>query len=125
MPRTGKIARLPEALREELNRRLYHGIPGRVLLAWLNDHPDVQNVLRHSFDGRPLNAPNLTHWKQGGYAEWQARKEIEAEVRKSSGNPASFESDCAAMVHRDDLVMTGPAKRKAKKEDRKEDAAHA
>jgi glutamate 5-kinase len=31
----------------------------------------------------------------------------------------------AAMVHRDDLVMTGAVRRSAKKEDRKEDAAHA
>src|SRR4051794_10430203 len=36
MNRTGKIARLPRSLRDELNRRLEHNIPGRTLVAWLN-----------------------------------------------------------------------------------------
>ncbi len=36
MARTGKIARLPRALREELNRHLDEGEAGVDLVAWLN-----------------------------------------------------------------------------------------
>jgi hypothetical protein len=76
VPRNGKIARLPERVREEINHRLNQGHPGRMILAWLNSHPEVKDVLHRSFDGRPLNAPNLTHWKQGGYGDWQIRRQI-------------------------------------------------
>jgi hypothetical protein len=46
MSRTGKIAKLPPELREELNRQLERGVPGRTLVVWLNAHPAVQEVLR-------------------------------------------------------------------------------
>jgi hypothetical protein len=36
MTRTGKIARLPRELRDELNRRLREGEPGIRLVEWLN-----------------------------------------------------------------------------------------
>ena len=42
--RTGKIARLPKAVREELNRRLQDGEPGTQLVEWLNSLPQVQRV---------------------------------------------------------------------------------
>ena len=65
---TGKIARLPRALRDQLNERLDHGQSGPDLLAWLNDHPDAQPVIAES--GSPINAQNLTNWRQGGYQLW-------------------------------------------------------
>jgi len=42
--RNGKIARLPRAVRQELNRRLDEGEQGKKLVAWLNAHGrrDVQ-----------------------------------------------------------------------------------
>jgi len=76
MTRIGKIARLPREIRGQLNRRLQDGEPGRQLVAWLNALPDVQAVLRRDFDGRPINEPNLTDWKQGGYCEWVTRQEV-------------------------------------------------
>ncbi|MCX6953518.1 MAG: hypothetical protein NTV51_15315 [Verrucomicrobia bacterium] len=66
----GKIARLPRALRDHLNRRLQEGDPGPRLLAWLNGRDDVQRILQAEFDGRPINAQNLSDWRRGGYAEW-------------------------------------------------------
>ena len=52
MARTGKIARLPREIREELNHHLECGLPGRELVEWLNSLPDVHEVLTKSFDGR-------------------------------------------------------------------------
>ena len=45
MTRRGKIARLPRAVREELNRRLLNGETGARLVAWLNGHPETKRVL--------------------------------------------------------------------------------
>src|SRR5271157_5250320 len=73
--RNGKIARLPQWLREKLNERLQQGKDGRELLPWLNSFPDVQEVLEAHFDGAPINAQNLTEWRQGGHREWLADQE--------------------------------------------------
>jgi len=71
MTRNGKIARLPLAIREELNRRLQNGEKGRRLIAWLNEQPEVQAVLTAEFKGQPISAANLTSWKEGGYRTWE------------------------------------------------------
>ena len=62
MARQGKIARLPKAIRDELNRRLANGRAGREVLAWLNALPETQAVLAE-FDGKPISDPNLTRWR--------------------------------------------------------------
>ena len=68
--RKGKIARLPGSIREELNCRMEDGVPGKDLVAWLNTLPEVQAVLKTWFEGQPINEPNLTKWRQGGYRDW-------------------------------------------------------
>lgn len=72
MANYGKIARLPRKIRDELNRRLDDGEAGVDLVVWLNQLPAVKKVLRERFGGRPINEVNLTEWKNGGYANWQA-----------------------------------------------------
>ncbi len=78
--RTGKIARLPFALREQLNRRLRENEPSDPLLAWLNALPEVQTLLKDQFQGSPISRQNLSDWRQGGFAEWEFRQEFAAEV---------------------------------------------
>ena len=73
--RIGKIARLPRALRNQLNQRLHDGEPGQRLLEWLNALPEVQAVLAAEFEARPVNAQNLSDWKKGGYREWVVQQE--------------------------------------------------
>ena len=41
MTRNGKIARLPDDIREELNRRLERNVQGITLVEWLNSLPQV------------------------------------------------------------------------------------
>jgi len=89
--RQGKIARLPHEIREEVNRRLLNGQSGQVIMAWLNAHPAVQAVLKDQFDGKPVNDQNLTHWREGGYAAWLARREQIDQTRQF----ASFAMDLA------------------------------
>jgi hypothetical protein len=72
MTRNGKIARLPAAIREELNQRLLDGEPGNQLVQWLNGLPKVQALLKAKFNANPITENNLSHWKNGGYAAWEA-----------------------------------------------------
>src|SRR5713101_2575148 len=75
MTPTGKIARLPHDIRQQLNHRLQDGLKAKPVLAWLNAVPEVQAILKTEFDGHPINPVNLTAWKQGGYRHWQARQQ--------------------------------------------------
>ena len=82
MTRHGKIARLPRAIRDELNRRLQDGEPGVRLVGWLNGLPETQKILQTDFGGRPINEQNLSDWKAGGYVDWLARQELLDQTRE-------------------------------------------
>lgn len=73
--RNGKIARLPRAVRQELNRRLEEGEPGKELVAWLNALPEVQAIVAAEFGGKPIREQNLSEWKKGGYQDWLAHQQ--------------------------------------------------
>ena len=79
MTRTGKIARLPREIRDELNKRLDDNEQGIRLLEWLNSLPEVQQVLARQFAGRPINKVNLTAWRSGGFRDWLVRRESRLE----------------------------------------------
>ena len=76
MQRKGKIARLPLALRAELNLRLAQNVDGAKLLEWLNAIPGVPAFLARDFAGEPISKQNLYEWRQGGFLEWQAQQEM-------------------------------------------------
>ena len=82
--RTGKIARLPLAIREELNRRLLDGQPASKLLPWLHSLPEVLKVLDDYFGEEPVSPQNLSEWRQGGFVEWVARRERIAQTKELS-----------------------------------------
>jgi hypothetical protein len=79
MTRKGKVARLPRAVRDELNRRLQDGETAVALVLWLNNLPEVRHVLAAHFETRPINEQNLCEWKAGGYVEWQTRQDAFSE----------------------------------------------
>src|SRR5882672_11364867 len=80
MTRTGKIARLPHEIREQLNCRMQNGEQGKSLLKWLNSLPEVQSILKADFDGHAVVPANLTEWNQGGFRDWQVRHDALAMV---------------------------------------------
>jgi hypothetical protein len=92
--RNGKIAHLPNDIREQLNLRLLEGEAGRELVEWLNALPAVQSVLASQFNGSPIWEVNLTHWRQGGYLQWLTEREC------FDSAYALAEADC-------DLAKTG------------------
>ena|ERR1700722_1028678 len=74
--RTGKIARLPSQLREQVNLALCNGVPAVKLVHWLNSLPEVQYMLAEHFGSRPINQPNMTEWARGGYSDWLFHQEL-------------------------------------------------
>lgn len=83
MARTGKIARLPLAVREELNLRLRDNESGQTLLEWLNGLPETKAVLAKHFDvDDPINDANLSLWRTGGFEDWLKEQESVRRVEK-------------------------------------------
>jgi hypothetical protein len=90
MTRTGKIARLPHSIREQINNRLRDGEEGKQIAAWLNTLPEAKAVLATEFNGQPINETNLTNWKLGGYRDWEAQQEALEAVRSFGADAAEL-----------------------------------
>jgi len=73
--RTGKIARCPLHIREEVNRRLLDGESGPKILRWLNGDPEVLSVLDELFGEEPVKPQNLSEWRKGGFQDYKRRLE--------------------------------------------------
>jgi hypothetical protein len=71
----GKIARLPDPIREQINRRLQNGDTAKQIAAWLNSLPETKALIAAGFGGCPVNEMNITHWRQGGFRDWHARQD--------------------------------------------------
>ena len=50
---------------------------GRGPPLWLNQLPEVQAILAAHFAAKPIDESNLSHWKQGGYPEWEAQEQAQ------------------------------------------------
>lgn len=66
--RRGKIARLPFATREEINRRLLENEEAKDLLAWVNTNQKLGG-------STAITPQNLSEWRSGGFAEWLEKRE--------------------------------------------------
>lgn len=105
--RIGKIARLPKAIREQLNQRLADGESGETLLRWLHNLPEVIEVLVREFEGRPILKQNLSEWRQGGFREWEARQERLAQLRLLSDEADDVESASPHLPDRMAALLAG------------------
>jgi hypothetical protein len=70
--RNGKIARLPEPVREQINLMLLDGLTYEAIIAKLGT------------DGKHLNYHNLKRWRQGGYQDWLLARQAggRSQIRK-------------------------------------------
>jgi hypothetical protein len=84
-PRNGKVARLPEAIRNQINRMLDDGMPYRAILEKLREsHPE----------GLPysISDMNLSNWFHGGFEEWcLEQSELAANPAPIRTNPQQSE----------------------------------
>jgi hypothetical protein len=98
MTRKGKIARLPNLIREQINRRLQNGEEGKQIAEWLNALPEVIAVLAAEFDGQPINDVNLSNWKLGGYRDWETQQEALEAVRRFSGDATELSQAAGGQI---------------------------
>jgi len=98
MIRHGKIARLPHAIREQINRRLQNSDEGGEILEWLNALPEVRAVMDTEFDGQPVSKMNLSNWRLGGYRDWEAQQEALAAVRQFGSNAAEINREAGGQL---------------------------
>jgi ATP-dependent Lon protease len=106
MARIGKIARMPEAVREQLNKRLRDGQLGTEILPWLNALPEAKAVLDEWFQGQAVNAQNLSDWRNGGFVEWEEKQEkthrikelAQFAVKLTQANGASIAEGASAIA---------------------------
>ena len=85
-----KIARLPDSVREQLNRRLRDNEPASTILPWLNELPEVRSILSQYFGGVLINHQNLSKWRHGGYERWLEMQAPFAEVAALAGDAEVF-----------------------------------
>ena len=83
----GKIGRLPQAIQEQVNRRLENGEKARTLVAWLNALPEVQAMLAAEFAGQPVNEKNLSKWRKYGYKQWLWHQQALAMTQEMASPP--------------------------------------
>jgi hypothetical protein len=89
--RTGKISQLPKPIRDELNHRLQNGQQGPELLAWLNELPEVKELITTKFDHHPINRQNLTEWRHGGYQDWLQHQQREWRIQRVTEEGSDLE----------------------------------
>jgi hypothetical protein len=105
--RSGKIARLPAAIRREVNRRLDEGMAGPAICDWLNGLPEVKAVLEREFDGEPVSEMNLSRWRSGGFAESVSRdRAVEILDRLSERACEMSAGDGVSLSHRIASILT-------------------
>jgi len=66
--RNGKIARLPEATRERINRMIDDGFRYRDIIQALGQPGESDLAYK-------ISEMNLSNWRKGGYREWCRRQE--------------------------------------------------
>ncbi len=103
--RNGKIARLPRCVRNELNERLERSEQSPQLLEWLNALPEAQKVVQNDFAGLPISKQNLSEWRQGGFEEWLARRNLCEDARDLTELAEEMDGEDSHMVLADDVAQ--------------------
>ncbi len=103
--RNGKIARLPRSVRNQLNERLERSEPGPRLLAWLNALKEVKKVVQNDFAGVPISKQNLSEWRQGGFEEWLARRDLCEDAREVTQLSEEMDEGDSQFVLADDVAQ--------------------
>ena len=83
-PRNGKIARLPEPVRNWINQMLDDGLPYRAIARALHNSSTPPPY--------PISEMNLSNWYRGGYQDW-CRQRLLGELRSATaaGQPPRTE----------------------------------
>jgi len=103
--RNGKIARLPRDIRDQLNQRLEQSEESPQLLAWLNALPETQKIVQNDFASVPISPQNLSQWRQGGFQEWLARRDLCDDAREVRHLSDEMENEDSQSILADDAAV--------------------
>src|SRR6267154_3104363 len=67
--RNGNVARLPKAVRDQINAMIQDGVPYAAVIERLGEA------------GKGLGISNLSRWKDGGYRDWLLEQNWLADIR--------------------------------------------
>ena len=94
--RRGKIAALPDAIREQINRMLDDGLTYSQIIASLGE------------TGKRLSEDSLSRWRKTGFQDWcEARLQTEALGARAT-QPDQATSDLRTLLMEFDPVSVGP-----------------
>jgi len=82
MTRKGKIARLPEEIREIINQQISDNIALKRIAAEINARPGIAEILQPHFKNRTITESNLSEWKLGGYLEWRSERAAKSSMAR-------------------------------------------
>ena len=77
-PRSGKVARLPYATREQINQLIEDGFPYKAI---------IEKLTQDGLLPYPVSERNLSSWRLGGHQEWhweQQKKQLTAQLRAAA-----------------------------------------
>ena len=66
---------MPDAICEQINRRLKKGESGQQIADWLNTLLEVNALMAAEFEGAPIVEANLVRWKLGAYRHWEEQQQ--------------------------------------------------
>jgi hypothetical protein len=96
---TGKIGRLPNDIRDQLNRRLLDGQSASDILPWLNELPPVTRILKAKFRGDPIKRQNLDTWRRTGYQLWLQQEQSFLQIHRIARDAKSVSrAGCRALA---------------------------
>src|SRR5439155_6975694 len=79
--RNGNIARLPKAVRDQVNHIIQDGVPYAVIIERIGEH------------GKGLCPSNFTHWKDGRYKNWLLEQTWLADTRAKQESASDVAGD--------------------------------
>jgi len=84
------IARLPQPIREQINRRLQNDEAAKSIAGWLSTLPEANALMAAELHGEPVNERDVISWEHGGYRVWEAHQDALAAVRQFSADAAEL-----------------------------------
>jgi hypothetical protein len=82
--RNGNVARLPKAVRDQLNLMVQDGVPYAQIIQRLGDA------------GKTLSISNVSRWKDGGYKDWLLERTWLADTRARQESASDLSGDIEA-----------------------------
>jgi hypothetical protein len=104
MKTSDQIARLPQPIREQINRRLQNGQAVNEIADWLNTSTEVKAVLEANFEAQEVDESDVASWQCGRYRVWAAQQDA-LEAACQAGADAAELSQAAGGQLADHLAL--------------------